>query len=89
MHSLLNTARETLKAQAHGEQAFSSPELYEQRLRICETCPKRIARGPFWVCGVCNCLLHLKAGALHSVCPWYKWPGDERWKPANFNENLK
>jgi Family of unknown function (DUF6171) len=89
MNSLFNTAKETLTAQLRGEAVFSTPELYEARLRVCETCPKRIAVGVIWKCGVCNCFLHLKAGTLHAVCPWYRWPGDERWKPANFNENLR
>jgi hypothetical protein len=89
MQSLFHTAQETLKAQLKGEATLSSPELYEARLKVCETCPKRVAVGIIWKCEVCNCLLHLKAGTLHAVCPWYRWPGDERWKPANFNENLR
>jgi hypothetical protein len=82
MKSLLNTAKATIKA---GPAGIASPELYESRLRICESCPKREAVGIIWKCGVCNCLLHLKAGATHSVCPWYKWPGDETYKPKDFN----
>jgi hypothetical protein len=89
MQSLFHTAQETLKAQLKGEAILSSPELYEARLKVCETCPKRVAVGIIWKCGVCNCLLHLKAGTLHAVCPYFKWPGDEKWKPANFNENLR
>ena len=85
MHSLLSAVKATVMG---GPQAFSSPALYEARLRICETCPKREAIGPLWRCGVCNCLLHLKAGTAVSVCPWYKWPGDERFKPRDFHANL-
>jgi hypothetical protein len=85
MRSLLNTARQTIQA---GPQGISSPALYESRLRICEACPKRQAVGPIWKCGVCNCLLHLKAGTTVAVCPWFKWPGDEKYKPRDFHPNL-
>jgi Family of unknown function (DUF6171) len=85
MRSLLSTARATIQA---GPQGIASPQLYESRLKICEVCPKREAVGILWKCGVCNCFLHLKAGTTVSVCPWYKWPGDERFKPRDFHTNL-
>jgi hypothetical protein len=82
MRSLLSTARATIQA---GPQGISSPQLYEARLKICEVCPNREAIGPLWRCAICNCLLHLKAGTAASVCPWFKWPGDERFKPRDFH----
>lgn len=78
MRSLLSTVKATIQA---GPQGITNPALYEARLRVCEGCPKREAIGPLWRCGVCNCLLHLKAGTSVSVCPLFKWPGDERFKP--------
>jgi len=82
MKSLLNTAKATIIA---GPEGIASPELYEARLKICETCEHRKAVGVIWQCGVCSCLLHLKAGAVHSVCPLFKWPGNEIYKPKDFN----
>ena len=78
MSSLWNTAKATLAAGTNG---IASPELYESRLKICEGCDQRIAYGAIWQCGVCHCLLHLKAGASQSVCPLYLWPGNEKFKP--------
>ena len=85
MRSFFSTAKATIQA---GPQGIASPQLYESRLKICEVCPKREAVGILWKCGVCNCFLHLKAGTTVSVCPWYKWPGDERFKPRDFHTNL-
>jgi hypothetical protein len=82
MRNLLNTAKATIKA---GPQGIASSELYEARLKICENCEHRKAVGVVWQCGVCNCLLHLKAGATHSVCPKFLWPGDEAYKPSDFH----
>src|SRR5690349_12445887 len=81
MRSLLSTARATIQA---GSQGIASSQLYEARLKVCESCQKREAHGILWRCSVCNCLLHLKAGTTASVCPQYLWPGDEKFKPRDF-----
>lgn len=81
LQSLYSTTIATVRA---GTRGIASRELYESRLKVCESCSKReLVGGVVWRCGVCNCLLHLKAGASASVCPWFKWPGDQRFGSQN------
>ena len=77
LKSLYATMKVTVRA---GPRGIASPELYESRLKVCETCSKReLVGGIIWKCGICHCSLHLKAGAVASVCPWYKCPGDGKF----------
>jgi hypothetical protein len=81
MGSLFNTAKATILA---GPQGLASEELYQERLAVCQRCDRREAIGPIWKCGICNCLLHLKAAAAPSVCPDYQWKDSEKWMPKGF-----
>lgn len=75
---------ETLKSEPHGitflgalkELASGNPEYVDQptyltRLRICSECPHKIKR--LNVCGLCKCVLPLKARFKHAKCPENKW----------------
>jgi len=43
------------------------------RLEICGKCPEQKEDGS---CGVCGCLVSLKASWRSEACPLLKWPGD-------------
>lgn len=47
-----------------------SPDQYEQRLQICDTCPERQENR----CNVCGCFLNVKAQGRAFTCPLNKWP---------------
>ena len=44
------------------------------RLKICSACPHVIKLTPdLWQCGVCTCLLQVKAGLATEKCPKKLW----------------
>ena len=49
---------------------------YEERLKICNTCPKKEEGTHFNKCGLCGCNIELKAKWATSECPDKpsKWP---------------
>ncbi len=52
--------------------SFVSKEAYEERLKICDTCPFRSNN----TCLKCGCQLSFKAKGNAFHCPEKKWPGD-------------
>ena len=43
----------------------AAPEVYEERLRICEMCDKRIA----FTCTLCGCYIQARAAKRKMQCP--------------------
>jgi hypothetical protein len=53
------------------EQAVASPELVEERMEHCKTCPDfRVATGQ---CKHCGCFMPLKTRLQASTCPQGYW----------------
>lgn len=55
--------------------AWSSRELFDQRLNICKQCDSYIALT--MQCGECKCFIPVKAHITHAKCPRAIWPGSE------------
>lgn len=47
--------------------------LHQQRMEICNACPKKIEQLGMAVCGECGCPLMAKTRSLDSKCPLDKW----------------
>lgn len=50
---------------------LSSQESYQRRLDACLACDQLIFLGT--TCGVCNCIVRLKAKFAELTCPLHKW----------------
>ena len=48
-----------------------SEDVYEQRIKICKSCPKLIL--DINVCSECGCLMPIKAKLDQAFCPIGKW----------------
>jgi hypothetical protein len=60
-----------LKEVASGHPDFVPEENYLTRIKICQACPKRVKSVN--VCGVCKCIIPLKARFTRSSCPEGRW----------------
>jgi hypothetical protein len=47
------------------------PELAEARLAVCHGCDKIVSPDE---CGVCGCIVSIKAGWAEQACPLSRWP---------------
>ena len=56
------------------EHLRASPEIYAERLRICEMCEKRIAL----TCTLCGCYIQARAAKKRLECPYDI--GGPKWK---------
>jgi hypothetical protein len=74
MKNLTKTLAESLKDGV----PKASEEVYEARLKVCNTCPQRVDNR----CGSCGCYLGAKAALETSRCPILMWPGDKD-EPVN------
>ena len=48
------------------EDMRAAPEVYEERLRICEACDKRVAL----TCTLCGCYIQARAAKMKMHCPY-------------------
>lgn len=55
--------------------AWSSKELFDQRINTCKTCEFYIAAR--MQCSECLCWIPVKAHITHAKCPKGIWPGSE------------
>lgn len=69
---VLNVAEAVVKHAADG-MALVDEKTLCHRLAICETCEEQNGSGN---CGVCGCIISLKATWRSESCPLLKWPGD-------------
>lgn len=43
---------------------------HDERMKICEVCPENLGG----MCGICKCVLFIKASWKEQECPLGKWP---------------
>ena len=65
-----NLVKETAKHLANGAQNVTKKE-YLSRMDICNSCVHFIHKDN--TCGICGCLMHIKAKWQTSQCPKDKW----------------
>lgn len=64
-------AGRVLKAKLKGEDINVPDEVYAKRLATCMTCEKYLQESQ--QCGVCTCLIFIKAKLTTEECPLKKW----------------
>ena len=64
---------EKLKKTFIDEAQAASKEVYQERLKICKSCPS-LEYGT--TCHHCGCLVHARAIGKDSYCPF---PGQQKW----------
>ena len=62
---------QALREIATGHPDLVDEDRYLTRLKVCNDCPKRIRSVN--VCGVCKCIIPLKARFTRSACPEHRW----------------
>lgn len=55
---------------ATGKQVMSEPELVDQRLKVCDACPKLLFDRQ---CKTCICFVDVKVRLVGEACPEGKW----------------
>ncbi len=54
-----------------------SDSMVEKRLEVCSKCDKQLIKFTTRICGVCGCMLSVKAAIKVFNCPLDKWDKEE------------